>query len=105
MGKGSYSKSTGFPNLTMLIEASAWSQSTVGTQSQRFCHVIEISTRTQRSAHITFLPPSSQSKRQKLKDSSASAYIGAGPLDGGEGSGGNGGAAIVTSDGGKDVRG
>jgi hypothetical protein len=45
-----------------------------------------------------------QAKRQKLKDSSASAYIGAGPLDGGEaGGGGNGVGAVVTSDGGKDV--
>lgn len=48
-------------------------------------------------------PP--QAKRQKLKDSSATAYIGAGPLDGGEGGAGSngGGGAVVISDGGKDV--
>lgn len=43
-----------------------------------------------------------QAKRQKLKDSSASAYIGAGPLDGSGGDGSSSGA-VVTSDGGKDV--
>lgn len=56
------------------------------------------------SPHTSRFPPPPQSKRQKLKDSSASAYIGAGPLDGGEGSvGGSGSGAVVTSDGGKDV--
>lgn len=54
---------------------------------------------------------SKQAKRQKLKDSSATAYIGAAPLEGAEGSpaaGGDaangGGEVVTTSDGGgKDV--
>ncbi|GBF95360.1 ubiquitin carboxyl-terminal hydrolase [Raphidocelis subcapitata] len=48
-----------------------------------------------------------QAKRQKLRDSSATAYIGAAPLEGAEGSGGGaaggGGSSVVTaSEGGKD---
>ena len=46
-----------------------------------------------------------QAKRQKLKDSSATAYIGAEPLEGAEGASGGGSGSIITaSDGGSDVR-
>jgi hypothetical protein len=50
--------------------------------------------------------PFRQAKRQKLKDSSAAAYIGAAPPEGVEGAGGGGGGGssiVVTSDSGKDV--
>ena len=57
-------------------------------------------------------PTARQAKRQKLKDSSATAYIGAAPLEGAEGSAAAGGEAansgsevVTTSEGGgKDVR-